>query len=196
MHIKHWAHRYNRGKGREKRGRRGAVRQTKEVIKHVGEKQTKKDSRRGVRNTCKWLRPALNTTHWFTFGPVKLNLLIKKKKKNEQNKPYKNDSNMYEFGSCRRVLSLFEVQLWKVSREGSDQASIFISHLIVYRILLLLLIIDHVYLPMFRFFALLDLSPALPYSAREKRRGTDWFTSGQHIHMYAVSERTWHPTSA
>lgn len=35
---------------------------------------------------------------------------------------------------------------------------------------------------MFRFFALLDLSPALPYSAREKRRGTGWLTSGQHTH--------------
>lgn len=32
--------------------------------------------------------------------------------------------------------------------------------------------IDYVYLPMFLFFALLDLSPALPYSAREKRQGT------------------------
>lgn len=49
-------------------------------------------------------------------------------------------------------------------REGSDWVSIFIS--------LLLTVIDYVYLPMFLFFALLDLSPALPYSAREKRRGT------------------------
>lgn len=47
----------------------------------------------------------------------------------------------------------------------------------------LVLVIDHVYLPMFLFFALLDLSPALPYSAREKRRGTSWLTSGQHIHV-------------
>lgn len=54
-----------------------------------------------------------------------------------------------------------------VPREGSDRMSIFI-----YILRTLLTVIDYVYLPMFLFFALLDLSPALPYSAREKRRGT------------------------
>lgn len=49
--------------------------------------------------------------------------------------------------------------------EGSDRVSIFIS------LLRLVTVIDYVYLPMFLFFALLDLSPALPYSAREKRQG-------------------------
>lgn len=39
---------------------------------------------------------------------------------------------------------------------------------------------------MFLFFALLDLSLALPYSAREKRRGTSWLTSGQHRHVRGV----------
>lgn len=53
-----------------------------------------------------------------------------------------------------------------VPGEGSDQVSIAIL------LLLLLTGIDYVYLPMFLFFALLDLSPALPYSAREKRQGT------------------------
>lgn len=53
-----------------------------------------------------------------------------------------------------------------VPGEGSDQVSIVIL------LLLLLTGIDYVYLPMFLFFALLDLSPALPYSAREKRQGT------------------------
>lgn len=49
-----------------------------------------------------------------------------------------------------------------VPGEGSDRVILLLS----------LTGIDYVYLPMFRFFALLDLSPALPYSAREKRQGT------------------------
>lgn len=53
-----------------------------------------------------------------------------------------------------------------VPGEGSDR----VSRVIVW--LLLLTGINYVYLPMFLFFALLDLSPALPYSAREKRQGT------------------------
>lgn len=53
-----------------------------------------------------------------------------------------------------------------VPGEGSDQVSVVIL------LLLFLTGIDYVYLPMFLFFALLDLSPALPYSAREKRQGT------------------------
>lgn len=74
------------------------------------------------------------------------------------------------FWSCRRVLSLSErvrgAAMDAVPREGSDRVSIVIL------LLMLLTVIDYVYLPMFLFFALLDLSPALPYSAREKRRGT------------------------
>lgn len=71
-----------------------------------------------------------------------------------------------KFGSCRQIVSPLETvrgtAMDAVPGEGSD------------RVILLLELtgIDYVYLPMFLFFALLDLSPALPYSAREKRQGT------------------------
>lgn len=74
------------------------------------------------------------------------------------------------------------LQRWKQRLgEGSDWVSRSIWDPGYWQSLIIDWLIDYVYLPMFLFFALLDLSPALPYSAREKRRGTqvDW-QSGQH----------------